>query len=99
MSERGAALHSRHAAAIESRVVRRDPLRSIWMFTKLDTPWLMILGGGAETYIRTLPVYTYQRTFAYYDAGIGAAMALLMFLMLAAATAIYFRLFRREEVL
>jgi multiple sugar transport system permease protein len=74
-------------------------LRSIWMFTKFDTPWLMILGGGAETYIRTLPVYTYQRTFAYYEAGIGAAMALLMFLMLAAATAIYFRLFRREETL
>ena len=68
-------------------------LRSIWMFTKFDTPWLMILGGGAETYIRTLPVYTYQRTFAYYEAGIGAAMAVLMFLMLAAATAIYFRLF------
>jgi multiple sugar transport system permease protein len=74
-------------------------LRSIWMFTKFDTPWLMILGGGAETYIRTLPVYTYQRTFAYYEAGIGAAMAVLMFLMLAAATAIYFRLFRREEAL
>jgi multiple sugar transport system permease protein len=74
-------------------------LRSIWMFTKFDTPWLMILGGGAETYIRTLPIYTYQRTFAYYEAGIGAAMALLMFLMLATATAIYFRLFRREETL
>jgi len=74
-------------------------LRSIWMFTKFDTPWLMIQGGGAETYIRTLPIYTYMRTFAYYEAGIGAAMALLMFLMLAAATAIYFRLFRREETL
>jgi multiple sugar transport system permease protein len=73
--------------------------RSIWMFTKFDTPWLMILGGGAETYIRTLPVYTYQRTFAYYEAGIGAAMAVLMFLMLAVATAIYFRLFRHEEAL
>ena len=24
-------------------------LRSIWMFTKFDTPWLMIQGGGAET--------------------------------------------------
>ena len=35
-------------------------LRSIWMFTKFDTPWLMIQGGGAETYIRTLPVYTYS---------------------------------------
>ncbi len=74
-------------------------LRSIWMFTKFDTPWLMILGGGAETYIRTLPVYTYQRTFAYYEAGIGAAMAVLMFLMLVAVTAVYFRLFRSEEAL
>ncbi len=72
-------------------------LRSIWMFTKFDTPWLMIQGGGAETYIRTLPVYTYMRTFAYYEAGKGAAMAVLMFLMLAAATALYFRLWRREE--
>ena len=74
-------------------------LRSIWMFTKFDTPWLMILGGGAETYIRTLPVYTYQRTFAYYEAGLGSAMAVLMFLMLAAATAVYFWLWRREEQL
>ena len=74
-------------------------LRSIWMFTKFDTPWLMILGGGAETYIRTLPVYTYQRTFAFYEAGVGSAMAILMFLMLVAITAIYFRLFTREEAL
>jgi multiple sugar transport system permease protein len=74
-------------------------LRSIWMFTKFDTPWLMILGGGAETYIRTLPVYTYQRTFAYYEAGIGSAMAVLMFLMLVVITAIYFRLCKREEAL
>jgi multiple sugar transport system permease protein len=74
-------------------------LRSIWMFTKFDTPWLIIQGGGAETYIRTLPVYTYMRTFAYYEAGLGAAMAVVMFLMLAAATAVYFRLWRREETL
>jgi multiple sugar transport system permease protein len=72
-------------------------LRSIWMFTKFDTPWLMILGGGAETYIRTLPVYTYQRTFAWYEAGRGSTMAVLMFLMLVAAAALYFRLWRREE--
>lgn len=71
-------------------------LRSIWMFTKFDTPWLMIQGGGAETYIRTLPVYTYLRTFGYYEAGRGSAMAVLMFLMLVAAAALYFRLWRRE---
>jgi len=72
-------------------------LRSIWMFTKFDTPWLMILGGGAEIYIRTLPIYTYQRTFAWYEAGRGSTMAVLMFLMLAAAAALYFHLWRREE--
>jgi multiple sugar transport system permease protein len=72
-------------------------LRSIWMFTKFDTPWLMIQGGGAEPYIRTLPVYTFQRTFAYYEAGRGSAMAVLMFLLLVVAAAAYFRLWRREE--
>jgi multiple sugar transport system permease protein len=72
-------------------------LRSIWMFTKFDTPWLMIQGGGAETYIRTLPIYTYLRTFGYYEAGRGSAMAVLMFLMLAAAAALYFHFWRREE--
>lgn len=74
-------------------------LRSIWMFTKFDTPWLMIQGGGAENYIRTMPVYTYQRTFAWYEAGRGSAMAVIMFLMLVAAAALYFRLWRREEKL
>jgi len=72
-------------------------LRSIWMFTKFDTPWLMIQGGGAETYIRTLPIYTYMRTFAYYEAGLGSAMAVVMFLALAGAAVLYFRIWRREE--
>jgi multiple sugar transport system permease protein len=72
-------------------------LRSIWMFTKFDTPWLIIQGGGAEPYIRTLPIYTYQRTFAYYEAGRGSAMAVLMFLLLVVAVALYFHLWRREE--
>lgn len=74
-------------------------LRSIWMFTKFDTPWLIIQGGGAEPYIRTLPIYTYQRTFAYYEAGRGSAMAVIMFLMLVTAAALYFHLWRREESL
>jgi ABC-type sugar transport system permease subunit len=38
-----------------------------------------------------------MRTFAFYEAGKGAAMAILMFLMLAAASAIYFRVWKREE--
>jgi multiple sugar transport system permease protein len=72
-------------------------LRSIWMFTKFDTPWLLIQGGGAEPYVRTLPIYTFQRTFAYYEAGRGSAMAVIMFLILVAGAALYFHFWRREE--
>jgi multiple sugar transport system permease protein len=74
-------------------------LRGIWMFTKFDTVWLITQGGGAEKYIRTLPVYAYLRTFNYYQAGMGAAIATVMFLILVVATIIYFRAWRREETL
>ena len=33
------------------------------------------------------PRYTYQRTFAFYEAGVGSAMAILMFIMLVIITA------------
>ncbi len=72
-------------------------LRSIWMFTKFDTVWLMAGDGAVSRYIRTLPVYAYARSFTYLQAGMGAALAVVMFGMLLAATAIYFRLFREEE--
>lgn len=74
-------------------------LRGIWMFTKFDTVWLITQGGGAEKYVRTLPVYAYLRTFNYYQAGMGAAVATVMFLILVVATVIYFRAYRREEML
>lgn len=72
-------------------------LRSIWMFTKFDTVWLMAGDGGVSRYIRTLPVYAYARSFTYLQAGMGAALAVIMFVMLIVATAAYFRVFRREE--
>jgi multiple sugar transport system permease protein len=73
-------------------------LRSIWMFTKFDTVWLLAGDGGVSRYIRTLPVYAYARSFTYLQAGMGAALAVIMFAMLLAATAVYFRVFRSEEV-
>ena len=73
-------------------------LRSIWMFTKFDTVWLLAGDGGVSRYIRTLPVYAYARSFTYLQAGMGAALAVIMFTMLLAATAVYFRMFRSEEV-
>ena len=72
-------------------------LRSIWMFTKFDTVWLWGEGAGAGREIRTLPIYAYMRTFTYYQAGFGAALSVLMFLALMAATLVYFRLFWRAE--
>jgi multiple sugar transport system permease protein len=72
-------------------------LRGIWMFTKFDTVWLWGEGAGAGREIRTLPIYAYMRTFTYYQAGLGSALAVIMFLMLMAATLVYFRLFWREE--
>jgi multiple sugar transport system permease protein len=72
-------------------------LRSIWMFTKFDTVWLLAGEGGVSRYVRTLPVYAYARSFTYLQAGMGAALAVIMFLMLLVATAVYFRMFRDEE--
>jgi len=72
-------------------------LRSIWMFTKFDTVWLLTQGGGAEKYIRTLPVFAYMRTFMYYQAGLGSTLAVIMFGILIASTTVYFKMFRREE--
>ena len=74
-------------------------LRSIWMFTKFDTVWLLAGEGGVSRYIRTLPVYAYARSFTYLQAGMGAALAVIMFVMLLVATAVYFRAFRTEETM
>jgi len=71
-------------------------LRSIWMFTKFDTVWLMGEGAGAGRYIRTLPVYAYMRTLTYYQAGLGASIAVIMFAILMVSTFLYFGLFRDE---
>jgi multiple sugar transport system permease protein len=74
-------------------------LRSIFMFTKFDTVWLMAGEGGVSRYVRTLPVYAYARSFTYLQAGMGAALAVIMFVLLLAITAVYFRLFRDEEAI
>jgi multiple sugar transport system permease protein len=72
-------------------------LRSIWMFTKFDTVWLMAGDGAVSRYVRTLPVYAYSRTFTYLQAGMGAALAVVMFLTLVAATVVYLRILRDDE--
>jgi len=41
-------------------------------------------------------VYAYMRTMTYYQAGLGAALAVIMFGILVVCTVIYFGLFREE---
>jgi multiple sugar transport system permease protein len=71
-------------------------LRGIWMFTKFDVPWLLGFGGGAGEAIRTLPVFTYQRSFTYYQAGMGATLSNVMLALLLMAVTIYFVAFPPE---
>jgi multiple sugar transport system permease protein len=71
-------------------------LRGIWMFTKFDVPWLLGFGGGAGEAIRTLPVFTYQRSFTYYQAGMGAALSNVMLALLLMVVTIYFVAFPPE---
>jgi len=72
-------------------------LRGIWMFTKFEVPWLLGFGAGAGEGVRTMPVYTYQWAFTFYQAGMGAALSNIMFGLLLAGVTIYFIVFPRGE--
>ncbi len=64
-------------------------LRMVWMFNKFDVIWLLTKGGplGATEH---LPVLAYNRSFHLFDAGGGAAIATLGFLLLMSVAAVYF---------
>ena len=73
-------------------------LRGIWMFTKFDLVWMWAGDyGGLGANVRTLPIYTYMKIFGQYQAGLGAAVANVMFVLLIAMIAVYLRAFRYEE--
>ncbi|MBW1698021.1 MAG: sugar ABC transporter permease [Deltaproteobacteria bacterium] len=72
-------------------------LRTFFMFTKFDVPWLMATGGGLQEYIQNMPVYAYRKTFRFFQAGQGACISVILFLMLVTLTVLFFGLYRREE--
>ena len=72
-------------------------LRTFFMFTKFDVPWLMATGGGLQPLIANMPVFAFRRTFGQLQAGEGAAVSVLLFLMLVLLTIIYFTVYRKEE--
>lgn len=71
-------------------------LRTFFMFTKFDVPWLMATGGGLQRLIENLPVYAFRKTFATFQAGEGAAVSVSLFLLLILLSIVYFRVYRRE---
>jgi multiple sugar transport system permease protein len=72
-------------------------LRFIFMFTKFDVIWLLTGHSGLGYFVRTLPIFTFVVTFQQLQVGAGAALSVIMFLILALFALIYFKLFRREE--
>jgi multiple sugar transport system permease protein len=71
-------------------------LRTFFMFTKFDVPWLMAAGGGLLERVQTLPIYAFRKTFGYFQAGEGAAISVCLFLLLVLLSIVYFRAYRRE---
>ena len=69
-------------------------LRFIWTFNKFDDIFLLT-GGNAGT--RTLTVQVYEQAFALNNLGAGAAVAVLVFVLLALFATIYFRAMPEEE--
>lgn len=70
-------------------------LRTLWMFTKFDTVWLLAGREAVGEYVRTLPVLSYMMTFDNLQAGIGAAVAMLLVLFLLLTLALYWACGRR----
>jgi multiple sugar transport system permease protein len=71
-------------------------LRTFFMFTKFDVPWLMATGGGLQELVQNLPVLAFRKTFRFFQAGEGAAISVSLFAMLIVLTVVYFRAYRRE---
>ncbi|WP_129116941.1 carbohydrate ABC transporter permease [Halegenticoccus tardaugens] len=71
-------------------------VRGIWMFNKFDIIYLSTRGGPLQK-TTTLPIQIYQLAFNEVNFGQATALAGIMFALLAAVAAVYFRAFAPEE--
>ncbi len=65
-------------------------LESIWTFNSFDIVFVLTKGGPGSA-STTLPLYAYQNAFMYYQAGYGAAIGVIILLVLLAAVVLYIR--------
>ncbi|MER6956981.1 MULTISPECIES: sugar ABC transporter permease [unclassified Streptomyces] len=68
----------------------------IWDFKVFTQIYVMTNGGGIAGQNLVLNVYAYQQAFASSQYGLGAAIGVVMLLILLAVTLIYLRLLRRQ---
>lgn len=71
-------------------------LRTIWAFNEYDMVYLPA-GGGPLFETTTIPVYIRRIAFEYNDIGHAAGVAMVMLVMVAFLTNIYFWVYRRAE--
>lgn len=71
--------------------------RILWTFNFFDVVWIGTRGGPARN-TETLPVIAYRLAFHAHDLGRGAAAAVVIFVILASVTLIYFKVFGLEEL-
>lgn len=82
--------------SLRSTILLVVMLRSIWMFNKFDIPYLMTEGGpGHET--TNLAIHAYDVTFLDGQQGQGAALAIVMFLLLLTFALIYAAIVKPER--
>lgn len=82
--------------ALKPTIVMVTILQVIWEFAAFDLVYLLTKGGPANSTL-TLSLYVYRQAFQYKRLGYAGALAMVLFLVLAAFTAIYFRLVKGGE--
>ena len=91
---RSSTVQCRNTAAtpLHKSVIRRDKPSAPSLAT--DPPFN---ANSIIWLIANMPVFAFRRTFGQLQAGEGAAVSVLLFLMLILLTVVYFAIYRKEE--
>lgn len=73
-------------------------MSGIWTFNSFGVIWPMTHGGPVDA-TQTLIVQAYKLSFGAFDLGMGAAIAVVIFIILTICTVLYKRLLMRQEEL
>jgi multiple sugar transport system permease protein len=71
-------------------------LSSVWTFNSFDIIWVLT-GGGPRDATTTLVIQTFRTAFGSFKFGLASALAVIIFLVLAVISIVYFRFISLEE--